>query len=216
MEIVTPEAKRPAPDLSPPRPSDAEKHKTWDRFIRLRGSRYEDCRLETFSCETDDMTAAREKLTAFASGLPEGIDRNVILLGPSGTGKDHLLTGCVRRAISAGVKSVGWTSGPELFAAMREGIAENRSENEAIKPLTGCKILVFSDLAMTTLSDYQREIVYRIIDHRYNNRKATWISANVSGREAFEKATSPQIVDRLIDGAVYVPCNWPSYRKVQQ
>jgi len=142
----------------------------------------------------DKQREAVGRLSSFASGLPEGVDRNLMLVGPSGTGKDHLLAGCVRKAIIAGVSSVGWTSGPKLYSGLRCMMAENRSENDVISPLTSCRLLVFSDLAMTTLTDYQREIVYRIIDDRYNNRRPTWISANVTNRQAFEEAAGTQIV----------------------
>lgn len=192
---------------------NSRRHAAWNHFIKLRGSRYAGCTLENFQ-QNEKSDAAVGRLLAFCERMPESLDRNLILLGPSGTGKDHLLTGCVRKAIKSGLTSVGWTSGPVLYSALRRGISENRPEDETIRPLLKCRLLVFSDMAMTSLSDYQREIVYRIIDHRYNNRLATWVSANVTDRESFEAATSPQIVDRLIDEAVYVPCNWESYRKV--
>ena len=190
-----------------------KQHYAWKGYIEQRGTRYERCSFHSYEVSTKEQQAAVDKLSAMASSDDL---RNAILLGPAGTGKDHLLTAAVRLAISAGCFSVGWTSGPGLFSKLRNAISDKIKEDDVLLPYCKCRLLVISDLAMTKLTDYQREIVYKIVDRRYNNALITWVSSNIANREAFQSATSSQIVDRLIDDAVYIPCNWSSYRKVKQ
>ena len=190
-----------------------KQHSAWKGYIRLRGSRYERCGFGNYEVSTKEQQAAVDKLSAMAGSNDL---RNAILLGPAGTVKDHLLSAAVRIAIKSGCFSVGWTSGPGLFSKLRNAISDKIKEDDVLLPYCKCRLLVISDLAMTKLTDYQREIVYKIIDRRYNNALITWVSSNIASREAFQAVTSSQIVDRLIDDAVYIPCNWSSYRKVKQ
>ncbi len=193
-----------------------ERSRRWDAFIEDRGRRYATCRFENFECDTPKKTDAVEQLQAFA-GDTSAAHRNLLLWGPSGTGKDHLLAACVHRFLitRATIPSIEWTSGPRLFSQLRSAISQRESDGSVTRSLKQAGVLVVSDLAMTTLTDFQREVLYDIVDSRYSNARPIWLSANVVSRKALEEATSVQIVDRLIDDAVYVSCNWPSYRKVE-
>ena len=183
----------------------------WNRYIMQRGRRYSSCSFQNYVAENEDQRRAMDRLIEVANG--EQL-RNVILLGKAGTGKDHLLSAAVRLAISNKPYDTAWTSGPRLFSDLRTAMSTRDTERDVLGPLMRARLLVVSDLAMTTLTDYQREVIYKIVDDRYNNMLPTWVSSNIPDREAFELATSTQIVDRLADGAVYIPCNWKSFRKV--
>ena len=198
--------------------NNARRSDAWCGFIHDRGKRYAECSFKTFETSTEAQIESVSKLKRFATTAVKN-GSNLILAGPTGTGKDHLLASTVRESIShmepeyMSMNTFRWTSGPLLFADLRDGMSTKQTEHEILSPLRTAKVLAISDLCLTTLSDWQVQAVYRVVDHRYNNMKPTWITANVANRQELEEATSRQIVDRLTDGALYVPCDWKSYRK---
>jgi DNA replication protein DnaC len=62
-------------------------------------------------------------------------------------------------------------------------------------------------------SGFQLSMLFRIIDRRYRDLKATVMTLNVATRAEAETRLSPNIVDRLAHGAMAIHCNWPSYRR---
>lgn len=139
----------------------------------------------------------------------------VVLLGPIGTGKDHLLVALARTAIFQHGYEVRWQSGMELYADFRDAINTGEPEREVIKRSTKPDILILSDPQPPRgdLSDYQVSTLFRIIDARYSQRRPTWVSLNVIDGAEAGRRIGEATVDRLRDGAVTIPCDWPSYRK---
>ena len=61
-----------------------------------------------------------------SSGVASGV--NVVLAGPPGTGKDHLLTALMWQACKFGF-SVEWVNGLDLFAEYRDAIDGSTTES---------------------------------------------------------------------------------------
>ena len=64
-----------------------KQHCAWEGYIEQRGTRYERCSFYSYEVSTKEQKSAVDKLSAMASSSDL---RNAILLGPAGTGKDHL------------------------------------------------------------------------------------------------------------------------------
>lgn len=139
----------------------------------------------------------------------------VVLSGPAGVGKDHLLCAMgVNVALYFGV-SVSWTSGADLWASFRDAIGRDRSESYVLSPYQGAGVLVISDPVPPagTLTEYQAGQLLRLVDWRYRYLRPTWVSLNVSGRKEADERLGVAVADRLRDGALCLACNWPSYRR---
>jgi len=146
--------------------------KVWEELIRERGKRYETCRLTNYEITCPAQPKVLDALQKYADAIQERANSGdgLLLIGPSGSGKDHLLIGLARLAIGADL-SVRWTSGPKLFARARQAIDNDYETPEAaLRPFERSQILILSDLLPPTgrLTDFQNEIVYRLIDERYN------------------------------------------------
>lgn len=183
------------------------------------GARYAECTLDNFRSHGSDgersmQTRAVGKLRSVASWSDQP---NVVLYGPVGTGKDHLLIATLKLAVEAG-KTVKWINGMEFFGEMRDRIGRGQPEAEFLRMLCEPDVLGISDPIPPwgDLSDFQASFLFRLIDRRYRNNKPIWITANFkatdSGTDAGDRMPS-QIVDRLKHGAVVIHCNWQSYRK---
>lgn len=193
-----------------------ERGKRWNSLIAKRGRRYEMCRLETFTAicaaQSDVLTAMRRYVCNISEHIHSG--EGVLLYGPKGTGKDHLLVAASFEAIKHG-HSVIWQNGMDLFGDVRDRMNTNESEQAFVGKLVAAEILYLSDPLQVdgSLTEFQKTMLFRILDGRYSHMKPTWITVNVATRQELESRMGAQTVDRIIDGTIAHFCNWPSHRK---
>ena len=197
----------------------AERKVRAERLLANRGSRYEHCRLANYEIQHPGQQEAVDRLRSYLENMDVEIDLGggVVLFGPSGTGKDHLLAAMAYGAVRVGGYHIEWRNGIELWVAMRSTIDGELTEREVINPLLRADVLVLSDPLPPTgeLSDYQKSTLYRVMEARYSQRKPVWVTLNVrNGTEAGERLGVPNF-DRMRDGALAIYCNWPSYRRPQ-
>ena len=190
-----------------------------ERRIRLwkeRGVRYRECTLANFKAVTTAHRLVRDALYAYHNALADNVRQgvNLVLIGPEGTGKDHLLASLFNPAIDAGL-SIKWTSGAVLWSRLRDGINESEAEWTIMRQYITPDILVLSDPQplFDRLSNYQAATLYRIVDERVNNCRAIWAAMNCVDRAEADSKLSAPIVGRLTDGAVSLACDWASYRQ---
>ena len=190
--------------------------KRWKALVRSRGVRYEDCTFENFKVTTPRQGQIVESLKDYSSRISGNVSNgvNVLLIGPTGTGKDLLLMALARIAVGNDVGETEWFSGPELFATVRASISDNRGELELLRRLANVEVLMISDLIPPSqrVSDFQADTIYSVVDGRYNRRKPTWMSVNVPNRKAMEATLGVAVVDRLSHDSLVISCDWPTYR----
>lgn len=194
-----------------------ELRSAWNAVLGARGTRYESAQLDTFAVYDERQRAALDRVRKFCERMPSHFHdgRGLVLFGPCGTGKDHLLVASLRCAVFKHGYKPRWVNGMELFGELRDSIGEDRSERDVLRRYVEADILAISDPLppFGGLTEYQASMLFRIIDGRYSRMLPTWATVNVrDGKEAVDRMGA-QIVDRLRDGAVQVECNWPSYRK---
>lgn len=184
----------------------------WDDLLRQCGSRYTDASFETYEADTEGQ---RRVVDALQQHVPICSKNGVLLFGPSGTGKDHLLVALARQAIKEDVESFVWVNGPDLFGAARDLMDSDQSEVSFLAKYRAPAVLILSDPVPLSgsLTAHQSSLLYRIIDSRYRTCRATWVTMNVASGQDAEGRLGVAIVDRLRDDALAMPCNWPSYRK---
>jgi DNA replication protein DnaC len=198
----------------------ARRLERWDALVGKRGVRYRDCTLENFQITSDAQRDVVETLRDYLTHLGPHIENgtNIILHGGVGTGKDHLLVPLMREAVLRHGAFVAWDTGVELAAHAKESLACGYGEDSGFSPVPtfqGPDIHLISDPCPPggTPAFYAASRLYQIIDGRYSHRKATWITINVESKQHATELLGSQIVDRLTDGALVLPCDWPSYRR---
>lgn len=191
-------------------------------FLANRGSRYARCRaFSRFKIAGGEEGEAQQKVVAalgeYAKMLPSEVHagNGIVLFGPSGTGKDHLLVTMAYLAIRHHRIGVEWRNGVEFYGEVRDAIGAGTSEQAVLRPLIREEILVLSDPLPPegNLTDFQRATLYRVLEARYSDCRPTWVTLNVkNGQEAGERL-GVACHDRLRDGALCLYCNWPSHRR---
>ena len=211
-----------------------KKYETWSNLVRERGRRYATCRLDNYVVQHAGQQEVVDAVTEYCQNITQNVEdgEGILLIGPSGSGKDHLIMAAAREAIKtlAGAPdkyypqygelvpqfSIVWTSGVRLYTAVRDAMRKDAEDTEVeIKQrYVRANILMMSDPIPPggALTPFQAEVLEYIIDRRYSMCRPTWISLNCASRESIEAAMSTPIVDRLVHGALVLACDWPSYR----
>ena len=181
------------------------------------GPRYADCRLDTFeTSEHESQAEAVAQLKGFADRISDHVEvgDNLLLHGPVGTGKDHLLTAVLRSAVMGGHKAQ-FVNGMDLFQRLRDAMRSQSKEEDLLKDFKRTDVLAISDPIPPSgeNSGYQLQALFSLIDQRYRQQRSTFVTLNVANGDEANERMAPQIVDRLRHNALVVHCNWPSYRK---
>jgi len=139
---------------------------------------------------------------------------SLILIGPVGTGKEHLVAWLLYRAAFAGV-SASWVNGQEVFGEFRDRIKTGEDEQGLLQQLVQPQILAIADPIPVSgePSPYNLNQLYRIVDRRYCHLRPTWVTLNIRNEQEADTRLTAPVWDRLCDGAEIVRCFWPSYRK---
>jgi DNA replication protein DnaC len=183
-----------------------------------RGKRYRDCRFENYEVSNDKQRKVVDELRAYAADR-SNIDNGygVVLFGPKGAGKDHLLMALAYEVAKRHGIATYWMNGCDLHDELKsKDFSGHRVSfcNSAVSP-TECPIFWTSDPLPPSgvLSEYQQRLLFAVIDERYSNMRPTWTTLNVAGGAEAEERMGAQNVDRLCHGSLVVSCDWPSYRK---
>ena len=172
---------------------------------------------KTFDAWEPDRSAIPAK-TQRALQTLEWIDRAEVLVvcGPSGTGKSHLVEALGHLAIDNG-KTVAWHTLETLAQLLRRHRADD-SVGKAIGKLIHADLVVVDDVGLLPVSADAAEALFRVIDAAYEKRSIA-ISSNIhpSGfDELMPKTIATATVDRLMHHAhVLITDAADSYRLAQ-
>jgi DNA replication protein DnaC len=140
-----------------------------------------------------------------------GEPANLILVGPTGTGK----TTQVWQAIAAAVEA-GWAGrwlmwrGPDLAAALRPSSAVGGvSTEDTIEHAQTVDLLILDDLGSAKTTEWQTSQLDRIVDERWERKRPTVVTSNQAD---LRTVLSDRIASRLYHEALVLPVVRASYR----
>jgi DNA replication protein DnaC len=135
--------------------------------------------------------------------------RNLLLLGPVGTGKSYAAWALAHEAVSRGLSTNVW-SVPRLLLDMRPS-----GDTRAFVRACSSRFLVLDDLAAARMTDWATEQMYAIADHRASHQFRTVITANASWDDLVAMWGLPTM-DRFRDGALDLVLRGDSLRRAHQ
>lgn len=177
-----------------------------------------------------DVIRCKEQVVAYTRLLLDGELTTpwLILYGGFGTGKSHLAAAIVRQAMDAGWRDCYfrvWTDYlRRLQASWRRNQNGNEGEVEAdiVAELQKGRLAVIDDLDKRPPTGWTREVLFTVLNHRYNAQLPTVLTFNYGpddadpkspGRLALEEYLGHAVLDRLIGAAFdVVEFDGPSYR----
>ncbi len=167
--------------------------------------------LEAF--DMTDSSIPRPTFDYIASLEWVGARENLLLVGPSGTGKSHALVGCGVRAVERGMK-VRYIVAADLIETLYRGLADN-SVGKVISNLLRNELILIDELGFAPLDDTGSQLLFRFVAAAYERR-----SLGVASHWPFEEwghflpvqTTAVSLLDRLLHHAVVVVTSGDSWR----
>src|SRR5690606_2520579 len=160
-------------------------------------------------------SVSKAQVMALAEGH-EWLDRgaNVLLFGPPGVGKSHLVCGLGHALIEAG-RRVLFTRCSDLVQRLQAARRDLRLPQELTR-LDRFDLLILDDLSYARRDQAETSVLFELISARYE-RKSLAITANTPFSQWGEVFVEPTMtlaaVDRLVHHATILEMNVESYRR---
>ena len=158
---------------------------------------------------------SKAQVMALAEGH-EWLDRgaNVLLFGPPGVGKSHLVSGLGHALIDAGRRVLFMRCG-DIVQRLQAARRDMKLPQELAK-LDRFELLILDDLSYVRRDQAETSVLFELIAERYE-RKSLAITANTPfsqwGEVFVEPAMTLAAVDRLVHHATILEMNVQSYRR---
>ncbi|MBS2540066.1 IS21-like element helper ATPase IstB [Catenulispora sp. NF23] len=144
-----------------------------------------------------------------------GRAENLVIAGPSGTGKSHFAEGLAHAAIEKDLK-VAWFTLETLHAVIAKTKIDG-STARTVARICRADVVVIDDIGMLPVQAEAAEAFYRIIDAAYERRSIV-VTSNIhpSGFDSImPKTIATAAVDRLLHHAHLVLTSGDSHRLAQ-
>lgn len=143
----------------------------------------------------------------------------LFICGECGVGKSHIAFATANALIQRGNSVIAMTM-IDLLLKVKSSFnaaVEGMTEEQILKIYTDCNLLIIDDLGKEKPTDWVLQMIYAIIDRRYNALKPIIVTTNFTASELIKRfgdtSIGNAIVDRLFEICQYVPIEGESYRK---
>jgi len=141
---------------------------------------------------------------------------NLVLVGPAGTGKSHVLIALGVAAVHAGHK-VRYLTAADLADTLYRGLADN-SVGRVIENLLRHDLIIIDEVGFAPLDDTGTQLLFRFVSAAYEHRSlgiASHWPFESWGRFLPEHTTAVSLLDRLLHHATVIITSGDSYRMKQ-
>ena len=171
--------------------------------------------LDDYVADTDAKREVLEYCREYSSRFVDFLGRGsgIVLLGSVGTGKTHLAAGIIQSVIMGG-HSAKYTSVSRMIRRIRATYAKGSEESEqnAIQFFIRPDLLVIDEIGVQRGSEYESDMLFDIVNERYEALKPMILIANLTIQE-MRQAVGDRVYDRMREngGRAFV-MDWKSHR----
>jgi DNA replication protein DnaC len=190
----------------------------WESKIGAAGipERFQTRTLDTFEADTPAQQHALDVAKTYAASFTDALKtgRCLLFVGRPGTGKTHLAVGIGLRIMGAENRTVLFTTVMRAIRRVKDSWAKDSTETEsqAIAALTYPDLLILDEVGVQFGSDFERNIMFDVLNERYEKRRPTILLSNLS-KDELVGFLGERVFDRMReDGGKFIPFDWDSHR----
>lgn len=198
--------------------------KEWDakynHFTRIINApvRYKDKRFTDFIADTKEKEAVLSEVKEYCENFDSYYrsGKSLFLLGKVGTGKTLMAYIIAHELISKNVKTKIYRV-IDLVKLIRDTWAKDseKTEKQQMDYLESLNLLVIDEVGVQSGTDNEKQILYDILDRRYNAMRPNVLIGNLK-RSDLEAQLGTRVFDRLVEGGEKtIVFNWESHRRVK-
>lgn len=141
--------------------------------------------------------------------------KGLLLHGPVGTGKTHLIAGIIdyiarmRKRTFSG--NIIFTTMINLLAELRFSVQEQGKTESTIREYQKCNLLILDDFGTEKETDWTAETIYKIINYRYEEVKPIIITTNSNVAE-FLRFFDERLASRIMETCTILKLTGKDYR----
>lgn len=180
--------------------------------------RFTGCTLDNWIAEAPAQVQALAACSGFVEAFGENfaVGRSAMLLGTVGTGKTHLgaamLQAVIREHAHDGLRGLYATAGSIIRDVKATFGNRGRTESDVYADLIRPDLLVIDEVGVQHGTDFERQVLFEVINGRYEKVKPTIVVSNLGVTE-LRQCLGDRAVDRLRDkSGIVVVFRWASAR----
>lgn len=196
----------------------AARLQAWQKKIGDSGipERFHDRSLENFVAATDAQRKALAFSQVYAGEFDKvlAIGRSALFVGKPGTGKTHLAAGIGLQIMREQNRTVLFTTVMRAIRRVKDTWVKgsDESESQAIAMLVTPDLLILDEVGVQFGSDFERNILFDVLNERYEKRRPTILMSNLPVTEV-TAYLGERVIDRIReDGGARIVFDWESYR----
>lgn len=177
--------------------------------------RFKQKRLDSYIPPCEEATKMHDRISIYIKDFPKIHDKGVSLVftGLSGSGKTHMGCCMIHDLILQGISAV-YTS-TKKFSEIRQNyqVGLGLTESATIKLYVKPEFLVIDEIGFRNSNDFIRNILFQIIDGRYEQKRPTLLISNLNIKDLTDYV-GDRVMDRIFErhGSLF-QFTWNSYRR---
>jgi DNA replication protein DnaC len=175
-------------------------------------NRHANSGFKEYQTHNDGQYKAKSGCVTFARDVLEGVVRNLIMVGRTGTGKTHLSCAVARNVLDKGKYARYITSEDMANDIASTWKRADDSEESAVYRYTEYDLLILDEYGLHDRHENRLQLVHKVLYSRYDEGKSTMLISNMTLNEL-----KMDLGDRLWsrfqhDGLTVIECNWADQR----
>lgn len=187
--------------------------RNFENFLKKLPLAYQDVSLDNYVTLTKEQKGTADFCRAYVKRLRKfhemkrPLKVGLVFFGRTGTGKTHLALGILKELAQSGI-SVEYITCTDLLK-LDVPLNLNPEIEKLRNRLKKVQVLVIDDLVKAPLPS-NRELMFNIVDTRYQNLDCTILITNVY--EKGFKQHDERVISRMQERAYFLPFMWEDYR----